>query len=595
MIQAISLSPLDYSVIALYLLVVAGLSYRYRAATFRQMFGEDKKPGWLLLSASLMMISWSPMTDMMSMGIILENGYSSLWVLKDRFWLAGVPAILFASMWAKLKFRTDNELLRLRYSGRSAVVMHVFRALFLALFVIPLFGSFLILALKKFIDVLAVGGPFASSTIVTVAVLLLVLKNSFHQKIRTDALSALLCLIAPIFVCWFIFNEYGGVSEMYQTLRVDFPDKTNLLPSFQPVEGKSSLSNFLVFLTIQWWSVYIIDDSDPNAQRHFQAKNSFFAFRALFVPILVTSLMFVLVSVIWDAGIIEYARHDPATVDTEAFYLDVALKYLPGGVRALVVIAFVFSFVTTLESIINWGAGLLTVDIFKTYLYRSGSDRSYRALSFTMMTLVSVLSLAFAFNNDKLFTLQKFIFSISAGVAPVFLLRWFWWRINAWTQISAMASSLIYTLVFDHLYAVGGPFQAGIDSLCQRTMLDYYPLKLIILTTLVVLTWVTVMYATRPDTREQLEKFYRATGTGGIWPRNFGDNNYQLGKRVGVCLLFGLTYILPYLFVWQLKFGSTVYAVILVALFIAGSTSVYIMMSRLLAVGGAAGPLREDL
>jgi Na+/proline symporter len=546
------------------------------------MFGEDKKPNWLFLSASLLMISWSPMMDMMSMGIILENGYSSLWVLRDRFWLAGVPAILFASMWAKLKFQTDNELLRLRYSGKSAVVMHVFRAAFLSIFVIPLFASFLILALIKFVDVLGINTSVSTNTIITIGVLLLVLKNSFHQKIRTDTLSALLCIIAPFFVCWFIFQEYGGVADMYQTLRADFPEKTNLFPSFEPAEGKSTLSNFIVFIGIQWWSVYIIDNSDPNAQRHFQAKNRFFAFKALFVPILISSLMFLLISVIWDAGIIEYAKHDPNTIDTEAFYLEVALMYVPVGFKALIVIAFMFSFITTLESIINWGAGLLTVDIFKTYLYKNGSDRDYRYLSFGMMTSVSIISLAFAFHTDKLFTLQKFIFSISAGVAPVFLLRWFWWRINAWTQISAMVSSLVYTLIFDHLYATHSGFQNSIDALCHATMLSYYPLKLIILTTLVVATWLTVMYSTQPDTKEQLEKFYKATGTGGFWPKEFGDNGYQLKKKIGICLLFAVTYILPYLFVWQFKFGSPVYATILVFAFIFSAALVYRAMVILL-------------
>lgn len=583
MTAPITLSHLDLFIIFFYLLVIVLLSIIFRATKFKEMFGENKKPSWLILSASLLMISWSPMRDMMSMGIILENGYSSLWVLKGRFWLAGVPAILFASMWVRLKFKTDNELLRLRYSGKSAVVMHVFRAIFLSFFVIPLFGSFLILALKKFIDVLYVGGDISTNTIVAVSVLLLVLKNSFHQKIRTDSITALLCIIAPFFVCYFIFQEYGGISEMYQTLRIDFPEKTNLLPSFEPTEGKSTLSNFLVFIGIQWWSVYIIDDSDPNAQRHFQAKNRFFAFKALFVPILISSLMFLLISFIWDAGILEYAKYDSSTVDAEAFYLEIALKYVPEGFRALIVIAFVFSFITTLESIINWGAGLLTVDIFQTYLFKEGTDAQYRYFSFAMMTLVSIISLLFAFNNDKLFTLQKFIFSISAGVAPVFLLRWFWWRINAWTQISAMVSSLVYTLIFDHLYASSLGFKALIDSICKATMLDYYPLKLIILTNLVVATWLTVMYATQPDTTEQLKKFYKATGTGGIWPKEFGDNGYQLNKKIGICLLFAATYILPYLFVWQFKFGSVVYGSILALIFLVAATLVYKMMSVLLS------------
>ena len=151
----IKLSNTDYVVIAIYLIVIVVLSVLFRAQHFKQMFGEDKKPSWILLAASLLMIEWSPMTDMMSMGLILEDGYSSIWLLKSRFWLAGVPAILYATMWSRLKFQTDNEFIRLRFSGRSGISLHIFRAVFLSLFVIPLFGSFIILALRKLLAILS--------------------------------------------------------------------------------------------------------------------------------------------------------------------------------------------------------------------------------------------------------------------------------------------------------------------------------------------------------------------------------------------------------------------------------------------------------
>jgi len=292
--------------------------------------------------------------------------------------------------------------------------------------------------------------------------------------------------------------------------------------------------------------------------------------------------MFLLISVIWDCGILEYKNSNPNLLDPEAFYIEVAFKYLPTGFKAVVAIAFLFSFVTTLENIINWGGGLLTVDIIKRYLYTGGSDRQYRYLSFMTMLLVSGISLIFAFNSEKLFNLQKFIFSISAGVAPVFLLRWFWWRINAWTQISAMASSLIYTLLFDNLYSMHVGFKGLIDSVCHATLLDYDPLKLIILTAAVVVTWLTTMYCTEPVAKEQLRIFYKTTGTGGIWPKEFGDNGYQLSKKVILCLVFAATYILPFLFVWQVKFGSPSLTCLLLLLFILLATMVYRSMAILL-------------
>lgn len=563
-------------------MLIVGISIFYRAKRFSHMFGEEKKPSWLLLAASLFMIEWSPMTDMMSMGLILDNGYSGIWMLKSRFWLAGVPAILFAAMWSRLKFQTDNELIRLRFSGNSGVALHVFRAIFLSIFVIPFVGAFIILALKKLLEVLSVDQVVSLKVVLSVGVILLIFKNSFHQKIRTDLFNAMICVAAPILICYFLFQAYGGPTLIYETLRTRFSEQTALLPSFQTTDNGSSLPNFLVFILVQWWSVNIVDNSGPNAQRHLQAKSQFAAFKTLFVPILVTSVMFLFVSTIWDCGLLEYKNNIYGDIDKEAFYLHVAIKYLPDGFKAVVLIAILFSFITTLESIINWGGALLTVDIIKTYLYKKGSDRRYKYVSFAAMLLVSVISLAFAFNNDKIIDLQKFIFSISAGVAPVFVLRWFWWRINAWTQISAMLSSLVYTVVFDSFYTHYGAFKAYIDFVCIETGLSQYPLKIMILTFLVVITWLVVMYSTQADDREHLEKFVKQTGTGGIWPKEFVDTEYHLSKRFFLCFIFAITYILPFFVVWQLKFGELTIAFAMFLVFVILATYVYHSMSLIL-------------
>lgn len=578
----IRLSSTDYFVIFGYFVLLIALSILYRAKRFKQMFGEEKKPSWLLLSASLLMIEYSPMTDMMSMGLILDNGYSGLWLLKSRFWLAGVPAILYAGMWSRLNFKTDNELIRLRYSGKSGISLHIFRAIFLAAFVIPFLGAFIILALKKFLDVLHVDAIANVEHVLIIGIILLVMKNSFHQKIRTDFLSAIICIVAPIIICAFLLNANGGPQNIYGVLKADYSEQIRLIPSPGNAENSSLIADFLIFVFIQWWSINIVDNSDPNAQRHFQAKSQFAAFKALYIPILISSLMFLVVSTIWDCGLFEYKTSGYTGIDREAFYLQIAIKYLPDGFKAIALIAILFSFLTTLESIVNWGGGLLTVDIFKTYLFKHGSDRQYKYLSFACMFVVSMIALAFAFHNDKILNLQKFIFSISAGVAPVFLLRWFWWRINAWAQISAMLSSLVYTLIFDSLYAHHASFSGYIDYICSELAVSYYPLKIVILTGLVVGTWMTVMYCTQPDENSHLRKFVRQTGTGGWWPHSMADMQYKLKKRVFLCFVFGITSILPFLCIWQFKFGETLFGLTLLLVFVILSGYVYLSMKILL-------------
>ena len=395
------ISAIDIGITIGYFVLIIILSFVFRAKRFAHMFGEEKKPAWVLLAASLLMIEWSPMTDMMSMGLILEEGYSGLWLLKSRFWLVGVPAILYATMWARLKFKTDNELIRLRYSGKPGIALHVFRAIFLSLFVIPFFGAFIILALKKFLAVLNVGNTVSIDLILCCFVLAIVFKNSFHQKLRTDILSAVVCLIAPLLICYYLLQAHDPL-KVYSVLNSEFHDQVILIPLFSE-SGK--LGDFLVFICIQWWSINIVDNSDPNAQRHFQAKNQFYAFKALFFPIIISSLMFLAISTIWDYGLFEYKTYGYTGIDKEAFYLEIALKYLPDGLKSIAIIAIFFSFISTLESVINWGGGLLTVDIYKRYLFKNETDQHYKFVAFLFMLIVSLISIFFAYNNNQIISL----------------------------------------------------------------------------------------------------------------------------------------------------------------------------------------------
>ncbi|MCK5070055.1 MAG: hypothetical protein KAR01_05920, partial [Desulfocapsa sp.] len=160
--------------------------------------------------------------------------------------------------------------------------------------------------------------------------------------------------------------------------------------------------------------------------------------------------------------------------------------------------------------------------------------------------------------------------------------RWFWWRINAWTQISAMLSSLVYTVIFDSLYAHHEAFKGYIDTLCSTTGLSQYPLKIVLLTFLVVCTWLIVMYCTQADDKEHLKNFVKQTGTGGLWPKEIPNTGYQLPKRIFLCLIFAITYILPFFIIWQYKFGSSLTGSLLLVAFLGSAIYVYHRMATLI-------------
>jgi Na+/proline symporter len=170
----------------------------------------------------------------------------------------------------------------------------------------------------------------------------------------------------------------------------------------------------------------------------------------------------------------------------EVYYVKSVFDVVPQVVKPLVFLAFFGMFITTAESLLNWGASFLTMDAYKHYLNPTASDKSIRVASFSSMFLLSLFSMIFALQVDSLQSVIKITFSIAAGVAPVYILRWIWYRINAWSQLSAMFSSAIFTLLYPKIHAV--------------LPLSEYPLeeaRVVMVTIFTTITWIAVTFLTK--------------------------------------------------------------------------------------------------
>jgi Na+/proline symporter len=175
----------------------------------------------------------------------------------------------------------------------------------------------------------------------------------------------------------------------------------------------------------------------------------------------------------------------------------------------------------------NWGASFLTVDFYKGYMVKNQSPKHYARFSFFMMVSLSALSIIAAFYIDSLETLIKITFSISAGVAPVFALRWFWLRINAWSQLSAMLSSGVYTLTF-YIF-----LQGRYEEFFNQSVLQPYEWRMILVTILTTITWVAVTLLTPKDDAQTLERFKKVLPT-----KNEILKSFAIAFLVGLLVLF---------------------------------------------------------
>ena len=566
------LVSVDWWVISSLVFLFFGIFFFFTKRKAKNVFSENGKLSWWLASSSLIIIYWNPAFDMINTGLVLEKGYSGLWFTKDILLTIGIAPILFVPMWARLRLTTDNELIRLRYSGRGAKVLQLFRAVYVGLFISSFIISFYLLGIRKILDAIWVISDLQYFVGLLVLIPLLVVKNTFQLKIRTDGFVMLLYLLTICTGIFFLIEKSGGWLEMKSQLITD--ERISMLPSKSATT--ESFQNWFVFLFVQWWSVRILDDSNPNTQRYFAVGDSWNAFKSIFFAIVIISIMFGLSSFVWDAALLT----ENHISDSEGLYFKLLFDASPAGIKGLILIVFIFGFITTIESTLSWGSSFLSIDVYKTYINKDASTSRIRLSAFLFMGMIFMLSALIYSFSAHLIELQKILFSMSAGVGVVFILRWFWWRVNAWSQLSAMLSSLLYTILYESLYLHWDSFSVFVDRLSTSLEMSYYAFKVCILTLLVTSTWLSVTFLTQSDDISHLKKFTFSTKTGGYWP--FKTQRFHWRRKLLLIALFVLLGILPICIIWYLKFSSILILAFLTLGWVGVSYLIYTNMKALL-------------
>ena len=295
----------------------------------------------------------------------------------------------------------------------------------------------------------------------------------------------------------------------------DIPKKNNFFPTVTILQTGSHSSYLSEFNGGAALSSMVEDRKWQGLQRLKTKKNSI---RSGLFPILISLVMgsFMVGQIILLLGI------SPGQENGEILYVERIFQLVPEALKSIVLLGFFGMFITTAESLMNWGASFLTIDAYKAYVHPNASDKNVRAASFATMLLLSLFSTFFALQIDSLQSLMKITFSIAAGVAPVYILRWVWFRINAWSQISAMISSAVCTLIYP-------------------TVHDYLPLKdlpmeesrVLVVTAITTVIWLIVTYATPNQSETVKLKMMPIIENRGMLLRQFA-----LALAFGFLLLF---------------------------------------------------------
>lgn len=469
-------------IIAYALIIIAYYYFNKNKSSFQT------KTSWIKNGFSLFAVNFSITTPLLYSGVIHTEGVSGLWLYWSAYAVAGFLPFVFAPLWAKLNFTTDNQFLLFRFSGKGAKALHLFRTIYVGWIIVAFLMSFQLLALLKVITFMTGWERFTSLGIISILLIAITIKNKLGSNIRLDFINTLIIGTVFISILFFLILTPSPITETTKIVEIS--------PIF-PVNKW----NLIVLFFVQTWSVNLFDGSGVEAQRFFSTKNKNNAWKVAILSSSLAILFSLIIVFINYIGVNKFGI--PSLEDKEMYILAYLENGVPNWFLPFIIIAFFAAFITSFEGLLNWGASYLTIDGYKTYLNPKANKKAITYISIIAMLIIVITSLIITYFNDSLTVLIKIFFSISAGVAPVFVLRWFWMRINAWSQISAMIGSGVYTLIYQNFIK-----ETLLEESWQvSTSLNQYSVQLIVITIATTITWLIVTFITSKDNQLIINKF----------------------------------------------------------------------------------------
>jgi Na+/proline symporter len=549
----VQLASIDWIVIAVCLGAAAApaVFFARRAGSgTAEFFASGRSAPWWLIGTSMVATTFSTDTPNLVTDFVRTGGVAMNWAWW-AFLLTGMMTVFFyARMWRRSGVLTDLEFYELRYSGRSAAFVRGFRAIYLGLFFNCAIMASVTLAAVKIANVML--GWSRLQTVIVCGVICIVFSAlaGLWGVLASDLVQFAIAMVGVLAAAYVALSQpqVGGLSGL--VAKID-PATLRLLPDFS--DWGLTLTVLIIPLTIQWWSVWY-PGAEPGggsyiAQRMLAAKDERNAMAATLWfniahyalrpwPWIIVALCSILVFP--TLGDIKTALpHVSDDLIGNDLAYPAMLTLLPAGLLGLLVASLLSAYVSTMSTHLNWGCSYLVHDLYRRFLRPGASERHLVWLSRVITALLMVVSGATVFLLSTAGEAFQLLLSIGAGTGLIYLLRWFWWRINAWSEIAAMAAS--FTIAFALFIAR----KSGLELSAHAALVWS-----VLLTTVV---WVTVTFLTKPTDEATLRAFYRKVRPAGRGWAAFADPEADSGQRDSLSLailgwVFGCTFVYSALF-----------------------------------------------
>ncbi len=494
-------------------------------------FLSGRNMPWWLLGVSMVATTFSADTPNLVTDMVRTGGVAANW-LWWAFLLTGMLTVfIYAKLWNRSRVMTDMEFYELRYSGKTAAFLRGFRAVYLGFFFNIMVIASVSLAFIKIAAVMLGLQPAPALILAAVVVVLYAGLGGLKSILWTDLFQFSFAMLGAVIAAVYVVGspEVGGLTELLRHPEVS--GKLRIIPPLS--QPDIFLSIFLIPLAIQWWAAWY-PGAEPGgggyvAQRMLSARNEKHAIGATLLfnlfhyalrpwPWIVVGLGSLVVFPDIQSMIDAYPDVNTQYIRNDFAYPAMLKEFLPVGLLGLVVASLIAAYMSTVASQLNWGSSYLVNDFYGRFVNPSATKKQkvlFGRISTVALMFFSVL-LALVLQN----ALQAFqyLLMIGAGTGLIYILRWFWWRVNAWSELAAMAAAGMFSLTFILVenFGITSLGEENIEVLGVRTTFTYWNIfKFTGIVFLTTLSWIIVTFITPPAEDETLRSFYRKIKPGG--------------------------------------------------------------------------------
>ncbi|QDS96917.1 sodium:solute symporter family protein [Adhaeretor mobilis] len=518
---------LDWSVIALYMGMVTLIGFlfvRKANASVADYFVAGRSLPWWLAGTSLVATSFAADTPLFVAGLLATKGIAGNWIWWNQAIAWALAIVFFARLWRRSGVTTDAEFIELRYGGKSGAFLRGFRALFMSAIVSTCTLAWVMLAMQKIVQATLARPEWVESLQLsieqsfdlapgaidlwkwTVLVSLFLIATfytvlaGFWGIVVTDLVQFVIAIVGAIVFAFYALDSVGGMTGLQAGLLEEYgPQRVSDMLRFFPefVSLRAGLSFVVVYFSMLWWT----DCNGYAAQRMFSTRDER---QSTLASLWFSIAHFALRPWPWIVvGLVALVQY-PGLEDPETGYPKLLMEIMPPGLKGMLVASLLAAFMSTVDTHLNWNASYFVTDIYKRFLVPDADEAKCLQVSRMSVLVYAVMAIVVAYFMTSIESGVLIFFNLTSSIGLVLILRWFWWRVNAWSEISAMIASVVFTTmlpIISDRYDLGWSFET----------------RILLTVALVTPTWLVVTLLTAPVEAKHLDKFYRGVQPPDLW------------------------------------------------------------------------------